>query len=129
MTMVRKRLRKAEKLAIAVDQPGSVFYGGVSVAKTAILCWGSPRGVCCEVADKLKLRIVSPIVISPFPSKEFSKAMQGVEKVILVEDSSTGQLNEILAREGYRTDDLILRYDGRPFAVEELLERVMRCTA
>ena len=127
MTMVHKRLLKEERLAAYIDQPGAVHTGGISSAKAAILCWGSPRGVCSEVAEEIGLRLVSPIVISPFPKKEFRNAMKGVEKVILVEDSSTGQFNQILAREGYQTDELILRYDGRPFAVEELLDRVRRC--
>lgn len=127
IAMVQKRLRKAENLASATDQPGAVYSGGVSTAKTAILCWGSPRGVCCEVAGELGLRVISPIVLSPFPAGEFKKSMEGVEKIILVEDSSTGQLSQILSREGYKTDESILRYDGRPFVVEELLERVGRC--
>jgi len=129
IAMVHKRFRKAEKLGSATDKPGAVVCSGSSASKTVILCWGSPRGVCSEVADELGLRVVSPIVLSPFPSNEFKKAMQGVKKTILVEDSSTGQLDTILAREGYRIDDMILRYDGRPFAVEELLERVRRALA
>ncbi|WP_245926569.1 2-oxoacid:acceptor oxidoreductase subunit alpha [Methanospirillum lacunae] len=126
IAMVHKRLRKAEKLSAMTDKPGAVICGGSVKAKTAILCWGSPRGVCNEVAQELNMRLVSPVVISPFPAGEFRKAMEGVEKVILVEDSSTGQLDKILSLEGYRTDELILRYDGRPFAVEELLEKVRR---
>ena len=125
--MVQKRLRKAESLLQFVDQPGAVHLGGMRSAPTALLCWGSPRGVCSEVAEELGLRVVSPVVLSPFPAEEFRRAMEGVQKVILVEDSSTGQLSQIIAREGYRTDFYILRYDGRPFAVEELLDRVRRC--
>jgi 2-oxoglutarate ferredoxin oxidoreductase subunit alpha len=53
--------------------------------------------------------------------------MDGVDKVILVEDSSTGQLNQLIVQGGYSVHEKILRYDGRPFAVEELLDRVRRC--
>ncbi len=127
MAQVQKRLRKAELLLETVDKPGAVFLGGMQDAKTAIVAWGSPRGACCEVAQELDLRVVSPVVISPFPAGEFRKAMNGVSKVIMVEDSSTGQMSQILAKEGYTTDIQILRYDGRPFAVEELLEKVRRC--
>ncbi|MFH0967323.1 MAG: 2-oxoacid:acceptor oxidoreductase subunit alpha [Methanobacteriota archaeon] len=127
MTMVQKRLHKTESLTAYIDKPGAVYVRGVPTAKIAILCWGSPRGVCSEVAEELGLRIISPVIMSPFPVGEFKKAMEGVEKVILVEDSSSGQLNQILAREGYHTDEFILRYDGRPYAVEELLDRVRRC--
>lgn len=125
--LVEKRIRKTERLAADTDHPGAVWHGGVTDANVALLCWGSVRGVCIEVAEELGLRIISPIVLSPFPAREFSLAMTGVDRLILVEDSSTGQLSQLIAREGYRTDDLILRYDGRPFAVEELLDRVRRC--
>jgi 2-oxoglutarate ferredoxin oxidoreductase subunit alpha len=126
MAMVHKRLRKTEKLVAYTDQPGAVHLGGEPSSKTALLCWGSPRGVCSEVAEELGLRIVSPVIISPFPAGEFRKVMAGVEKAILVEDSSTGQLSRILSCEGYHIDECILRYDGRPHAVEELLDRVRR---
>jgi 2-oxoglutarate ferredoxin oxidoreductase subunit alpha len=127
VAQVQKRHRKAELLSETTDQPGAVYLGGNTTGRTALLCWGSPRGICNEVADELDLRVVSPVIISPFPEEEFRKAMKGVEKIILVEDSSTGQLSQIIAREGYKTDIYILRYDGRPFAVEELLDRVRRC--
>lgn len=127
VTMVQKRIRKTEQLLKYVDKPGAVHLGGKESAKIALLCWGSPRGVCSEVAEELGLRVVSPVVISPFPTEEFRKAMTGVDKIILVEESSTGQLNLITAREGYKMDHVILRYDGRPFAVEELLDQVTRC--
>ncbi|HWQ67751.1 MAG TPA: 2-oxoacid:acceptor oxidoreductase subunit alpha [Methanospirillum sp.] len=125
--MVKKRLRKEEALADATDRPGSVLTGGSSTANTILLCWGSNRGVCTEVADFLNLRMVSPLVLLPFPVREFRKAMEGYERIILVEDSSAGQLSQLIAREGYVTNDLVLKCDGRPFTVEELIGRVRRC--
>lgn len=127
VAMVQKRIRKAKQLLQYVDKPGAVYLGGKESATTALLCWGSPRGVCLEVAEELGLRVVSPVVLSPFPTEEFGKAMKGVDKIILVEESSTGQLSQITAREGYKTDLVILRYDGRPFSVENLLDQVRRC--
>ena len=129
VAQVQKRIRKTEQLVQYVDKPGAVYLGGIKSAKTVLLCWGSPRGVCSEVAEELGLRVVSPVILSPFPIEEFGKAMKGVDKVILVEESSTGQLSQITAREGYKTDHIILRFDGRPFAVEELLAQVRRCTS
>jgi 2-oxoglutarate ferredoxin oxidoreductase subunit alpha len=122
--MIEKRLRKSLHLASALDRPGAVCIGGISDAPVAILCWGSVRGVCLEVAQSAGLRVISPIVMVPFPALEFKSAMKGVLKMILVEDSTTGQLSQIIAREGYHADAMILRYDGRPFSVEELYEKI-----
>lgn len=122
-----KRLRKAETLALYTDTERAVITYGRDTEETALLCWGSNRGVCMEVADELGIRCISPIILSPFPKTTFRKAVYGIKKMILVEDSATGQLSQLIAREGYLVSDMILRYDGRPFTVDELLLRVRGC--
>jgi 2-oxoglutarate ferredoxin oxidoreductase subunit alpha len=122
--MTDKRMRKGRELSKATDISGAVYVGGVRNAEAALLCWGSVRGVCCEVADELGIRVISPVVMAPFPKNEFKYAINGVDMLILVEDSATGQVSQLIAREGYHIDKEILRYDGRPFTVEELAEKV-----
>ena len=126
VAMTEKRMRKAKSLNEETDRPGAVYRGGSPDAPVALLCWGSVRGVCSEVAEETGLRLISPIVMAPFPAREFKAAMKGVNTLILVEDSSSGQLSQILAREGYQTDVYIPKYDGRPYTVDELMVQVRR---
>jgi 2-oxoglutarate ferredoxin oxidoreductase subunit alpha len=46
--------------------------------------------------------------------------MEGVNRIYAVECNETGQLARLVAEYGYIPDETILKYDGRPFTVEEL---------
>ena len=85
-----------------------------------ILCWGSNKGVCVETAEKLGLKVIQPLVLSPFPIKQFMAALKGVKKLICVENNATGQLAKLIKQNGFNVDKLILKYDGRPFDLDEL---------
>ena len=52
------------------------------------------------------------------------EAVGGVKKLIAVENNATGQLARLIGNYGFRTDAMILKYDGRPFALDELEARV-----
>ncbi|MDD5221210.1 MAG: pyruvate ferredoxin oxidoreductase, partial [Candidatus Pacebacteria bacterium] len=55
-----------------------------------------------------------------------ANALKGVKKLIDVEMNSTGQLEKILLANGIKVDDRILKHDGRPFAQDELKERILK---
>jgi 2-oxoglutarate ferredoxin oxidoreductase subunit alpha len=45
--------------------------------------------------------------------------------VVTVENNATGQLARLIKREtGISARSSILKYDGRPFTIDELIERV-----
>ena len=46
--------------------------------------------------------------------------MVGVERFYGVETNETGQLARLVREFGYRADGMVLKYDGRPFMLEEL---------
>jgi len=74
-----------------------------------------------EAAERLGLRAVQVLALSPFPEKRLIEALQGVEKLLAVECNSTGQLADMAQCRGIKVDDRILKYDGRPFSREDLL--------
>ncbi len=122
--MQDKRLIKEKFLIKEVQNYETVKSYGDPKSSTAILCWGSNKGVCVEAAEKLNLKVIQPIVLSPFPYAEFKKAIKGAKKIILVENSATGQLKLFLSRYGVNIDEEILKYDGRPFSADELEEKI-----
>jgi 2-oxoglutarate ferredoxin oxidoreductase subunit alpha len=89
------------------------------------LCWGSNKPVCVEAAQNLGLKVIQPLVLSPFPLKQFKEALRGVKKLICVENNATGQLARHIKYYGFDVDEKILKYDGRPFSVDELHERLI----
>jgi 2-oxoglutarate ferredoxin oxidoreductase subunit alpha len=118
--MADKRMKKMEGLASEVEGISPINLGGAADASTALLCWGSTKGVCEEVAGKKGLRLIQPVVLWPFAEKMFARAMDGVERFYAVESNETGQLAALVSRFGYRASGKILKYDGRPFMVDEL---------
>ena len=126
IAMVEKRKRKEHELVQFVDKPENIVVTGDPLAPNCIICWGSVRGQVAEAADGQTVRIIAPLILEPFPIESLQKAMQGVSKIIVVEESASGQIDKILREYGIVPDHLILRYDGRPSSIEELNIQIRR---
>lgn len=122
--MSEKRRKKGQSLAREMEEYETVKVYGQTSSKTALLFWGSNKGVCMEAAERLGLRAVQVLALSPFPEKRLIEALQGVERLLAVECNSTGQLADMARCRGIKVDDRILKYDGRPFSREDLLLRL-----
>jgi len=122
--MTEKRLRKAEGLAQAMNRYPQVNISGNPPGMVALLCWGSTAGVCQEVAGPLGLRVVRPVVLSPFPAESIKKALEGAGMVIAVEENATAQLAMLAGQHGILCQKKILRYDGRPFTPDLLRDKI-----
>lgn len=122
--MAEKRMRKAESLAAGLREYPVVSTTGTLSSDTAVICWGSVKGVCSEVCEDLGLRMVRPIVLSPFPDEEFRQALKGTRRLIAVEENSTGQLASLLRSHGIVADVRILHDNGRPLTPALLMTRL-----
>jgi len=122
--MADKRNRKMALLQEEVEGMQPVNTGGDSDGTMVLVCWGSNKGICNELGSRMGLRMIQPVVLWPFPIKSFSRAMSGVEQFYTVELNETGQLGRLLREFGYHEQGTILKYDGRPFTVEELEARI-----
>jgi 2-oxoglutarate ferredoxin oxidoreductase subunit alpha len=120
--MADKRMKKMEGLLTEIEGISPVSIGGVPDATTAILCWGSGKGICEELGKKRGFRVVRPVVLWPFPEKAFARAMGEVDRFFSVETNESGQLADLVSRFGYSAAGKILKYDGRAFMVDELEE-------
>ncbi len=118
--MQEKRLRKEKYLFDDLIKHNPVKVYGNSNSDVILVCWGSNKGVCVEAAEKLGLKVVQPLVLLPFPCEEFRKSIAGSKKIICLENNATGQLADILIGHGIVINERILRYDGRPFSLDEL---------
>jgi 2-oxoacid:acceptor oxidoreductase, alpha subunit len=127
--MADKRRRKEKTLSEELAHLPCVSTGGNRAAPVALLCWGSVGNACSEVAAELGLRVIRPLVLSPFPDRQFTDACTGIERMIAVEENATGQLVSLIKEHGGKVDDMILKYDGRPFTPEELKMRVQEVLA
>ncbi|HDM75477.1 MAG TPA: 2-oxoacid:acceptor oxidoreductase subunit alpha [Deltaproteobacteria bacterium] len=122
--MQDKRLSKKPALKKRLQQIEQVKIYGNENSKTAIICWGSTKGVCTEIAEELDIKVVQPLIMEPFPVESLKNTLADVNKVIDIETNATGQLARLLACNGITIHETILRYDSRPFTVDGLLNRV-----
>lgn len=122
--MQDKRLRKEKFLAEELEGIKAVNVYDGKRNDIALLCWGSNKGVCVEVGQRLGLKVVQPVVLNPFPVRQFKQALLGTKEVICVENSATGQLPRLIKLYGFNSFIKIFKYDGRPFSVEGLEEKV-----
>ena len=125
MKMAEKRMKKGISLLEEIERLDTVRTYGDRSSPVALLVWGSNKGVACEVAGALGLRVIQPVVLSPLPLRQMKDALSGVTRLVSVEDNMEGQLGILLAQHGIVVDDYLLKYDGRPFSVGELREKVM----
>ncbi|MDP3730061.1 MAG: 2-oxoacid:acceptor oxidoreductase subunit alpha [Candidatus Omnitrophota bacterium] len=119
-----KRLAKRRSLIKELEGYEAVKTYGAKDSSTVLLCWGSNKGVCKEVAEDLNIKAVQPVVLSPFPADGLKDALKDAKKIISVENNATGQLRSLITGFGINVNDEILKYDGRPFSVDELEEKV-----
>ena len=124
--MVEKRFyKKMAGLVQEIEKP-TVF--NLEKADTVLLGFGSTYGVmqeACETFADGSLGFVHLAQVWPFPVTELSLLLKGKKNIISVENNAAGQLGKLLMREaGIKVSCSVLRYDGRPFDLEYLLERI-----
>jgi 2-oxoglutarate ferredoxin oxidoreductase subunit alpha len=81
------------------------------------------------VGDSLGLRVVQPVVLNPFPVVKVGDALAGARRIIIVEQNATGQLERLVSGTPIRIAGRVHRYDGRPFALDELEAKVSEVLA
>jgi 2-oxoglutarate ferredoxin oxidoreductase subunit alpha len=124
VAMQDKWLRKGRAMAEELDAlPAVNVYGDPGSPRTAVT-WGSPVGALREIAGLTGIRVVQPVVLWPFPGRQLADALAGSEKVVVVEMNATAQLAGLMRRHGLRVDGTLLRYDGRPWGVGALRQRL-----
>ncbi|UCG44005.1 MAG: 2-oxoacid:acceptor oxidoreductase subunit alpha, partial [candidate division WOR-3 bacterium] len=122
-----KRMRKMADMGDGFGQ--HTAYPGERET-SVVVCFGSTYGAVREAVDLLQAdgKRVGMLHLSevwPFPSQTVVARLAQARQVIVVEQNSTGQLAKLLARmTRIRANELILKYDGRPFAGAELAERI-----
>jgi 2-oxoglutarate ferredoxin oxidoreductase subunit alpha len=122
-----KRLRKHEALAAAALPP---LVGGFKDAISALISWGSTYAAAQEAMEFLAskdrlLRHVHLVQLWPLPIQKLEEALQGVETTVVVEGNATGQLEALLRRTLLlRATRSVRKYDGLPFAADELAVRL-----
>ncbi|MFH0830483.1 MAG: 2-oxoacid:acceptor oxidoreductase subunit alpha [Parcubacteria group bacterium] len=119
IAMVKKRRRKvaaAYQGYLRKLQPVATY--GPAKAKTAVVSFGSNKGVLLDLLDqqtKPTFKVVLLRCLMPFPQSELVLALGGVKKILVVEGNDTGLLEGLVREQtGINTSAHLRFFDGRP---------------
>jgi 2-oxoglutarate ferredoxin oxidoreductase subunit alpha len=122
--MVDKRLAK---VAYEPDDVMPPCLVGPDTFHNLVVCWGSNYFAVQEALIKLGWKNTAMLHITqvhPFHAM-VDVVLTKAKKVIVVENNATGQLAKLMKLSlGYTTHEKILKYNGMPFSIEELVERI-----
>lgn len=121
---VNRRNRKLD-VFIESELPKPQVYGNLEAGLT-LVGWGSTKGpVLQAIADcSDKFNYLHLNYLWPFPSKDVSNVLSKAKKTLLVEGNHSGELGGLIRQEtGIKLDNRYLKYDGRPFYPEDILDR------
>jgi 2-oxoglutarate ferredoxin oxidoreductase subunit alpha len=120
--IVDKRLRRMDLIKKEIEPPEII---GSKNYKTLVIGWGSTYYAIKEALEKhadkktafLYYKQVYPL--HPYTVKYIEKA----DKTVVVENNATGQFAKLIRMEtGVNIDKSILKYNGLPFSVEEIIK-------
>ncbi len=139
-------MRKVEALKKELPEPEvwQVVSGKWSVVSdaeiakldidTLLIGWGSTKGAIFDAitdsnlkTQNSKLAYLHYTYLWPLKTERFMKLVSKAKKTILIEGNYQGQLGMLLRQEtGIPIHHKILKYDGRPFFVDELQKEIQQ---
>ena len=126
--MVEKRARKFR--GVAADVPPPTLEGPPD-AEVTLVGWGTTYGVVREAIDVLAERgvVANQLAIKwivPFHDEVVDEILSGSNRVLIVENSYSGQFARYLRSEtGFAAHGHIRKYDGEPFMPHHVVEGVL----
>lgn len=116
-----KRLRKAESIRSEALSPEIDGEGNI-----AVVGWGSTKHIIREAVKRLRDERVASVHfawVHPLCASQLAP-LHKAKHILVVENNATGQFAKLLRLNGVAVHDQILKYDGLPFFVDELAEKL-----
>ena len=127
--MIAKRIRKLDTMKNDLPQPD---IHGDEVADVSFVGWGSTKNTILDAMDQLKLsnpdlkvNYLHYTYLFPLKTDLLLDFVSKNSNVIYIEGSATGQLADLITKETrLDTSNRMLKWNGRPFYLEEILDKV-----
>jgi pyruvate/2-oxoacid:ferredoxin oxidoreductase alpha subunit len=125
--MHEKRMGKLEAIRHKLQAPE---LEGQAEADVTLVGWGSTWGVIHEAIESLGGEGVTANhlhikYLHPFHAAEVTDILTGSQRIVVIENNSSGQFARYLRAEtGSKADHKVLKYDGEPFTPGYIVEAV-----
>ena len=132
VAMMHKRMGKLDLIAKAIPEDQQFTLHGPSDADLTIVGWGSTKGTILDALKELadrgrKINFLQCRLMRPFPASQIEALLKAAKKLALVEENYSGQLGAVIREQtGILIETRILKFDGRPFSQDELMEAFER---
>jgi len=126
LEMNQKRLDKLKTLTIELPEPELI---GPDDASLTLVGWGSAKNTVADVIDLWnplhkngKINFLHYEYIYPVKTQKLIGLIEKKRPLLLIENNAFGQLGALLAKEtGFIFRDKLLKFDGRPFFIEDII--------
>lgn len=125
-----KRMRKMETLKKALPDP--ILHGPAKGADISFVGWGSSRNVMKDVIEALgkkgiKVNYLHYEYLWPLKEKAAQRFFKENKNVHILEGNYQGQLADMIeAKASVKFKDRLLKYNGRSFYLEDVLEYISK---
>jgi 2-oxoglutarate ferredoxin oxidoreductase subunit alpha len=121
-----KRMKKLDLIMSSLPDP-TLF--GENDADITFIGWGSVKPVINDVRNileqngsSLKISYLHFDYLFPLKTELLMNVLKIVKRPVLVENNYLGQLGKLISSEtGFKFKEKLLKYDGRPFFIEDIL--------
>jgi 2-oxoglutarate ferredoxin oxidoreductase subunit alpha len=123
--MMQKRMNKLKTAEAEMKPP--LFYGPED-ADITLITWGSTTGHCLDAANEINAgggsaNVLQFIDMWPMPVAAAREALDRCKRKVAIEQNYTGQLAKLIQMTtGVAMDDLLTKYDGRPFSPRQIMQ-------
>jgi len=124
--MVDKRQAKFKNMVQELNAPTADHED----CDVLLVGWGSTKGALLEAVDLLRQDQIDAGYLHytdmwPFPSESAKDMLKKAKRFIMVEQNSTAQFGQLIRYQtGLSYQKAILKYDGRPFFPDEIVNAV-----
>ena len=128
--MMRKRMGKLETAAREIPATTKFTLHGPRQADLTLVGWGATKGAILDAiaevaADGRTVNFLQIRLMRPFPADAVAAILRSARETVLLENNYSAQLGSLIAEHtGIMLDHHVLKYDGRPFSRNEIVEGV-----
>ena len=131
IAQMNKRMGKLDLAAREIPSARKITKYGPADAEITIVGWGTTKGSISDAIDVInaeggpKMNFLQVRLMRPFPVAEVTAELSKAKTTILVEENYNGQLGDLIRTQtGITLDKRVVKFDGRPFSEEELIDGI-----
>ena len=123
-------MAKLETAGKEIPTPFKFKLHGPASADLTLVGWGTTKGAILDAMSEIEaqgrsVNFLQIRMMRPFPAADVSQILGAARTVVLIEGNFSGQLGALVREHtGRDMAHRVLKYDGRPFSRNEIVEGV-----